>query len=831
MLKRLALIALLFMSLPAAAQNVDPDAAALIDAQTGKIEALTDETRAMRGEVAGHETRLNKAEDDIVDGKSVDTAIGAQIIDIWKEIDKLKAVAPDPEPTPEPEPEPEPTPQPEPEPAPHAFPVYLVDPATGAQTPIDGDMATVKKPFTICADAAPPVVFVYAGKTQRENVAAYCAAGGDSAPLGAVDIPAGVYPFAVQSGDAIVNFTLTVEEEVAGIPDPAPPSTGPPAPDHILAYAPPTVAGKPSLLLGLDNWKDGIEDPFVNIARGFGNGWGAGQNWKCDGCTLETMDMAALSKGGFIDSETMLPTAIPAGFDYIRTPLFRGGARYDPEGYAGTYVVEWDGEATARAGLTCAGDQKVINAHRIEFTCTKNDKDWTNVQFTAIGPGGLKDVRIFRKKDEADIRAGAIFRRQWLDYAAQYSVLRTMDIQGASIAGMRSVDQLSKKSHAQWASVTEINYAGLPMGPPIEVLADMAVASDTALWAHVAGPIGASARFDEIAIGGTRHRENFEQKLQMQWAEEEAPQILASPEWDKFADEVVRSLTASGYPADRPFYLETRNEVWNNANPWWWGRDYFLGIRNWVNAQKPVDGYSAMVGVGYMEGRAAEAIEAALARAGRKQQVVFVLECQHANPTTCEGALIGFKRYFEDRGADPKKWLAHAGVSTATYFHDGTGKAGLFPSTTDEELRAKWLQAIASDPQGTAKALTDFYLTKDQCCTVPYLVRMRKAQEAVADKYGALFIGDYEGLTHDAAWEPLRSDPNFKKWYFDVWMNGQEGERLTREWVKALYAENSTALIANYKGICPQDVQYPWCDGLYGQRTGVRNGLSEFLRN
>ncbi|MEZ5981077.1 MAG: hypothetical protein R3C54_02070 [Parvularculaceae bacterium] len=601
-----------------------------------------------------------------------------------------------------------------------------------------------------------------------------------------------------------------------------------PAPVDVLQPTEPNIDdGKPIMLLGLEGWESqNMEQPFVNMARMLGNSWGAGQNWPGN----ESMDMSALWKGGFIDPDTMLPKAVPPGMDYVRTGLLRAGARYDPEGYAGTYVVEWEGDAKARAGLTCAGNQKFINAHRIEFTCSKSDKDWTNVQFFDLKNGGLKALRIFKKSDEAQIRAGQEFSNQFLDYARQYKVLRTMDIQASVVAAARSVDQLGKKSQSQWTADPRVNYDGLPMGPPMEVLFDMAVAADSALWMNVSGPIGAPARFDEIVVGGARHRENFEQKLQMQWVEEDAETILASPEWDKYADEVVRSLIASGYPETRALYIETANEVWNNANPFWWCRDYFLGFYNWLNKRKKVDGYGAMVGVGYMEGRFAVALDRALENAGRKQAVVFVLAAQHANPATSEGAILGFKRYFEDAKIDPAPYLARAGLSTATYFHEGTSRQGLFPASSDDELKAKWLAAIKSDPQGTAKALTDWYLGVTRQASIPYLVRMRKEQEAVAAKHGVRFIGDYEGESHDAVWEPLRNDPDFIKWYFDVWMDGPEGERLTREWANALFAENPNAMIANYKGVCPREIKYPWCDGIYGEETGRRRALKEFLR-
>lgn len=715
----LAVSAAIILAIAGRALGAETPGAALDAAlaeQTARIEALAAETREMRAEIAGHETRLDGAESGLAERAAIDAAIGLQIIDLTTSIDNL------------------------------------------------------------------------------------------AARLRALEEEAGTIP-PVQPGPV------------------TPPPAGPGA--AFLAPSEPVADGKPILLLGLDGWGDGIEEPFINLARKMGNVWSASQKWP----GADTMGMAELWRGGFIDPETMLPRAIPPGFDFVRTGLLRGGARYDREGYAGTYVVEWEGEAgNPIVDLSCQGSEKYPAPNRMEFTCPATSKDWNNVKFPGLANGGLKALRIFRKEDESQVRAGAEFSPRFLDYAHGYKVLRTMDIQASVVAGARSVDQLARKSHSQWAADPRINYDGLPMGPPIEALFDMAVAADSALWMNVSGPLGAPAVFDEIAVGGTRHRENYEQKLNQKWSKQYAPEILGSPEWDKYADEIVRSLIASGYPQDRALYVETANEVWNNANPFWWNRDYFLGIYDWLAEKKPANGYSTMVGVGYMEARFAVALEKALLKAKRKQAVVFVLAAQHANPATSEGALIGFRRYFEDAGLDPAPWMARAGLSTATYFHEGTSRQGLFPAASDDELKAKWLSAIKSDPQGTAKALTDWYLNVDQQASIPYLVRMRKLQEAMAAKYGVRFIGDYEGLTHDTA-NVLRDDPAFADWYWKEWMDGPEGERLVRAWLDALYAENANAIIANYKGVCPREIKYPWCDGVYGQDVGVRRALSGYLRN
>lgn len=581
---------------------------------------------------------------------------------------------------------------------------------------------------------------------------------------------------------------------------------------------PNTADGRPIMQAGLNAWRYyAYEEPFLNRARLMGNDWTAQRKWP----DRTIMEPGALFAGGFLDPVSLLPRAIPEGFDSLRSGLFRGRASEDPANYSGDWAVTWEGDADLAIQLGCAATQRKVGANRLEFTC-KAGEPWTSLRLDRIGPDGFRNLQVFRRDEEAALKAGEVFRPQFLAEARRYKVLRAMDIQNPMIAGARRVDQMATMANAHWGTEPGYNPEGLPMGPPLGALFELAVAADAALWMNVAGPIGAPPALDAVAFTGP-NRAGVKAA-----ATSSAAEILASPEWDAYADELVRALIVSGYPETRALYVETGNEVWNNANPFWYGRDYFHGIRDWANGEKPVSGYSSMVGAGFMEARFAVAFDAALARAGRKQAVVFVLACQHADPATCKGVASGFRHYFAWAEIDPAPFLARAGLSTATYFDRGV--AELFPGATDEEKAAAWLAAIAADPEGTARALTDYYLAADRCCTIPYLVRMRKAQEAVASEAGVAFIGDYEGEAHETAFAPLRDDPAFRDWYFEVWMDGPQGERLTREWAKALWAENSGATISTFVTVGKRSIAHPWIDGFYGEETGRRRALDEFER-
>lgn len=581
---------------------------------------------------------------------------------------------------------------------------------------------------------------------------------------------------------------------------------------------PNTADGRPILQAGLNQWRYyAYDEPFLNRALLMGNQWTAQNDWP----DQTTMGPGALKAGGWLDPVTLLPRAVPPGFSSLRSGLFRGRASEDPASFSGDWAVVWEGDADIGIELGCAATQKKIGRNRLEFFC-KAGEPWTRLKVTRIGPQGFRNLQVFRADEEAALKAGQVFRPQFLAAMRRYRVLRSMDVQNPMMAGARSVDRMATKANAHWGADPGYNPDGFPMGPPVEALFDLAVAADAALWMNVAGPIGAPPELDTVAATGP-NRTGVRAA-----AYAHAAEIVASPEWDRYADEIVRSLIASGYPETRALYVETGNEVWNDANPFWYGRDYFHGIRDWANDRKPVAGYGAMVGAGFMEARFAVALDAALARAGRKQAVVFILACQHANTATCDGVANGFRHYFGWAGIDPAPFLAHAGLSTATYFQDGVSK--LFPGATAEEKTATWLAAIKADPQGTATALTDWYLKTDQCCTIPYLVRMRRAQRAIAAKAGIAFIGDYEGEAHETAFAPLRDNPAFRDWYFNVWMDGPEGERLTREWAKALLTDDPEAIVSAFVVIGRREIVHPWLDGLYGEATGRRRALEEFLR-
>lgn len=595
------------------------------------------------------------------------------------------------------------------------------------------------------------------------------------------------------------------------------------------AGSPPTASfpntrdGKPIMQIGLSGFAYfSLEDPFLNLFRNMGfDSWAAR-------ASSGDMKFATLLARGYIDRTTMLPKSVPSGY-VISTGLFRFGARYYPADFAGTYVVEWKGSATARCGF--GAPTRKISPNRIECDYSVSNKDWSNIEFTQIG-AGFSDPRLYRKEYEARIRAGETFNPRFTSHLHQYKVIRTMDVQAANTNWTRSVADLAKKIHLNWGQdAAYSSTVGMPRGAPIETLFDMAVASDTALWMHVSGLIGAPAAFNDPALLDGR-------KDIRALARANARQIMASPEWRKYADEIVRSLKVSRYPSDRMLYIEQSNEIWNFAHPFWRNTNYFWGLGEGLSGSKK--GYSWALG--YVTANFAVHFDAALRANGRGSQPwVAVLAGQMANIDTTRHALEGFKAYFAERRLNAAPFLARLGVSTASYYHGAIDLDGTIKATTESLLQANWLAAILTDPRGLAQRTTTFLVSgpESKVGTLPNLVRQRKAHQKLADEAGAFFLGDYEGESHEAGGGAMRSNPKFVNW-MENWAAGSEGERMTKAWVEAMRKQNPNAVIANYYSIGARDpegnsaadakIEWPWIDNYYGEETGRTRALKPYLR-
>ena len=207
---------------------------------------------------------------------------------------------------------------------------------------------------------------------------------------------------------------------------------------------PNTDDGLPIMQIGLQ-WIDyaNLEDKFLNILQSTGYAWHA----EAPGSGAPNMSFADLYKAGLINKTTMLPTGVPAGYEYVSSGLFRWGARYYSDYYAGTYVFDWEGDADARCGFNQPTTK--VNSHRIECTYTAGNHDWGRIELTRV-TSSFSNPRLYRKEDETAINSGEIFTSKFLGLLSGYKVIRMMDVQATNTSWIRKASELTSKTQFGW---------------------------------------------------------------------------------------------------------------------------------------------------------------------------------------------------------------------------------------------------------------------------------------------------------------------------------------------------------------------------------------------
>jgi hypothetical protein len=465
------------------------------------------------------------------------------------------------------------------------------------------------------------------------------------------------------SDSALRPAALTLDSTAAA--ESAVGAAGPASP-----HAQPKVAfplaepGKPIMQFGMDFVSyTTLEEPFLNHARHSSPGWNASPSG-----SLPELTFADLRDQGLVDPDTMYPAGVPKGYPHVGGPVLRFGARFWPKQYAGTWVAEWDGDADLTFGWVNHTWIRRINRNRIEVTMPADNTDWMRIEARRVGPEGFRNLRVYRKENESLVKAGRLLDPRFREFASRYHILRTAVPQHVNGHWARSIDDMMSTDVTGWGSWQPVKDGGHLGGPPWSVFFRMAEETDTALWLHVTGILGAPDGFADAAL---QTNGDAIRKL----AEQNARAIVASPEWDRAAARLVDDLIASSYPEDRILYVEQNNEIWNYGHPFWRHTHYYTGIGQGVSGGKK-GGYGRY-GYGYLSARFVHAFEAALAERGRRQAWVAVIASQMAWDQMTRDALEGYREYFVERGLDPKPWLAIAGVSTASYYTAVVGGEGL----------------------------------------------------------------------------------------------------------------------------------------------------------
>jgi hypothetical protein len=524
------------------------------------------------------------------------------------------------------------------------------------------------------------------------------------------------------------------------------------------------------------------------------------------------------------ETQTFLkvPPAEQIWLQRVMAGLLRNGANFDPDSYAGDYIVEWDGDGELGVGLT-RGRQIAEGPNRVRETYDGQSKGWASVEIKKIGGSGVSNIRVYRAEHEAALKAGKIFNPDFVKHIARYDIVRTMDWNGSY--GVTRADQISDISAQFWGGRIV----------PIQAQFKLAEEAGVSIWINAPSRLGAPDGLNK-QLGDMHDQQQRKALIETQF-----DAVAASPEWDNYATLIVEGMVATGYPIDRPFYLELANETWNwgggfsYATEWYWSLTSGLA----ETTGKFYPGNPSRGAYGYLSARLAEAFAKALDAAGRAdQQWTMVLGAQTAWDQQIVGPLEGVKDYAVLTASDNSAFIqpmARYGVTTTGYYRgafEDTG-GGLFGrSVKGDAWRAEWLRRLDADPEAFAQYLYDYMASaKPRMENVAWVVAQSKLHEQIAKKYGARYIGQYEGSSHDTLDRELAKNVKALAFY-KAWQAGPRHAAIIRLQAEQMSAAFPGVILSNYQhygndGVNPKA---PWVfNTLWGAETEAEKALNEVV--
>lgn len=512
-----------------------------------------------------------------------------------------------------------------------------------------------------------------------------------------------------------------------------------------------------------------IEEPYINIIHASPIEWSGD-----DKNTQELLD------AGIIDPKTGLPTELPNGKTLTTGVYFTGPSDMQKAHWDGEWVLEWEGSADLSLLYLPKELQWRSSSNRIEFT--RDFEGGKTPYHAAIQVKKLKEplsgLRMYRKENEKALRAGNVYSQAFINEISKYDIVRTMDLQETNRAAVRSIDDLPGSEAPFWGNIAYTNNPTVRQpyrSAPLEPMFKIAVEADNMLWTHV--PITLGAPLDL-----------YDPKIIVpdfaQWAgayrrmvREDPEQVLSSPEWDRYADHFVQTLMSSGYPEDRTLYVTISNEVWNFAGQYFLTTQYAWGLGEGMGPKLGIPGGYNRTGYGVASAKWKLTLDKALEKAGRKQNVVYVLEGQAVNRATTLDALIAAKAYMQSIG---ENWEDHSddfGVSVASYW--GSHEFTKFKiDANDLQSIEEWLIEGPDSHLATLKAVLKYF----------------REHAEQADKFGVRFIGAYEGGSHFN-----RPKEMSKERYTEfMWGEGGYAGRINTAVNDALAAEFPGVILSNY---------------------------------
>ncbi len=577
----------------------------------------------------------------------------------------------------------------------------------------------------------------------------------------------------------------------------------PPAPDPTPAPIPPVASGV--------LWQFGTS--FM-------------REWSGEGALINVLKENRPGKdwpADVFDRETQTFLKIPDGARELGAGGIRYGARFNPQHYAGDWIIDWEGEGEVFTNLGGGeGPEAREGPNRIRETYDGRRAKQAGVVIRKIGTGGIRNLRVYRAEHEAALKAGKVFNPAFVDLVSRYDIVRPLDWSSASVSRVTRAGDLPDFDTLYWG-------AGIV---PYEAQFRLANEAGVALWLNLPPRIGAPAGLNEqleSMSGGARQKE----RTALIAANFDA--VDASPEWDNFAAAVVAAMDAAGYPADRPFYLELSNETWNWGGAFSYATEWYWALTDAL-VEKTGHGYAGNPrrgAYGYFSAKMAEAFAVALDAAGRGGQPwTMVIGSQTAWDAHTTGALRGVADY---EGGSRRQEMDRYGVAVTGYysglFHNRPSQQLFGRRMSNSDWRAEWLRRFNADRAGFAQWLYDQMAGGAAISNVDWIVRQSLGHKEVAESFGARFIGQYEGSSHDTLDSELAKNPEILQFYKDFW-TGPHGAAIIRLHADRMSEALPGAILSNYQqwsfeGVKPDR---PWIEGTpWGPPTEAEQALEEVL--
>ena len=564
-----------------------------------------------------------------------------------------------------------------------------------------------------------------------------------------------------------------------------------------------------------------LESPFIDLSRTGRTRWALKMT---DG---STMDFPEALAAGYIDPATGLPSHIPSGGKSWRgSAFFTNTNRFRPF-YQGEYILDWEGDAF---GFMSGGKRRDIikrTDNSVTFNLPANANQIRTLAFNRFGEDGLKNFRLYRKEHKALLDAGEIWAPEFLDHVRKYDIIRTMDTQSTNGSPIRSFADVAKVDDVFWGNKINHKWPQFQRyGIPYEVLFDLATKADASLWLHIPPMIGAPHHMASPALYSEKRKKGIGAGSLRAMGRKNTATILESPEWEIFAREFVDRLVASGYPQDKPLYVELGNEVWNFVLPFIYHTNYAHGVGMGINEK-----WNYRHGYGVLSARWVSALEAELISRDLDYNITYVLAGQTAWAGTTRLAMMGFRHYVKSVGGDIESLLPKIGIALTTYsscFKPFSKER--FGGASGPEIRKAWEEAIEADPEGLKKAYRDYCVDgpASAASTRAWVVKKWREHAAIAERQGVRIIGAYEGGSHDVPDRSVaKGAPVFRNWWKDYhW--GPYGADVVRQVNLAVRAEFPDAILSNYASIGPISLGGPWIDGHYSTPTDMSRMWEEF---